>query len=230
MAYADKRKERINRIISEVYQRIDFDILKEAPTHGVKIGVQDLMKTDVNKLSQIAQKADINVVDKIQEADTDTDVLDVSKDITVKGRKVYTAADEAQPGEQVQFTVKGKTYTAIVSEEELEDKFLLKDVKLVSKETSKPIEEPDTPEEKQVESTQQEQAIYNLKNWANQLQMEIGDGELSPNNAVKFVWFSQESQQPISILVLSNGLIRMSGHTVQDFSDLKNIINFHSNK
>jgi hypothetical protein len=78
-----------------------------------------------------------------------------------------------------------------------------------------------------VESSQQEEAVYNLNNWANQLQVPIGQGTDAPNGAIRFGYFSTEAQQMIAILVLSNGLIKMSGHTIQDFADFKNIVAFH---
>lgn len=224
MSYASRRKERISKIISEVYKRIDLDILQEAPTPGIKIGLDNLMKTDVNKLSQLATKTDINVVDKVQEADTNK-VIDVTSDFVVKDRHIYVTAGFVKAGDKVEFTSKGKKYTAIVGDNLQEnDTYMLSNVKLVKGE---PVE--DSEEEEPIEKTQQEQAIYNLKNWAVQLQTPIGDGESAPNNAVKFTWFNPtQNQIPISILVLSNGLIKMSGHTVQDFEDYKNIINFHN--
>ncbi len=236
MSYASRRKERISKIISEVYKRIDSDILNEADSlPGVKIGIEDFMKSDPNKLGPLANKATINVVDKpIQEADTQ-EIVDVTNDLIIKDRKVYILVDVAGIGEQVQFTSKNKKYTAVVSDEPKgtsEDKYLLKDIKLVKENEPELEGQPlaaDTAEEKQVEDTQQEQAVYNLKAWATQLQLQIGDGETAPNRAVKFTYFSQESQQPINILVLSNGLIKMSGHTIQDFEDLKDIVNFHKN-
>lgn len=228
MAYADRRKERINKIISEVYKRIDSDILSEA-TPGIKIGIDHLGDVDANQLSQIATKTNVNVVDKVEEAN-DTKVKDVTAGITIVDRKVYVSSNWAKPGEQVEFTSKDKTFTAIVGDEkDGHGEYQLKDIKKVTPEPEETA--PNAPEEdkaeKQVISTQQENAVFNLKNWAVQLQVPINEGEPTMNGAIKFTYFSQEGQLPINILVLSNGLIKMSGHVIQDFEDFKNIVEFH---
>jgi len=228
MAYADRRKERINKIISEVYKRIDSDILSEGPTHGMKIGIQDLMKVNPDQLAKFANKTDVNIVQKIKEAGEDT-IIDVTNDIIITNRNVYILADVASPGDQVEFTSKGKRFTAIVSDEPKgtqQEKRLLKNIKLVASEATPDAEDKEE-EEEQVASTQQENAVFNLKNWAVQLQVPINEGEPTMNGAIKFTYFSQEGQLPINILVLSNGLIKMSGHTIQDFEDFKNIVEFH---
>lgn len=230
MSYASRRKERINKIISEVYKRIDshINILNENPAPGIKIGVDDLMKTDANKLSQLATKANINVVDKIQEADTNQ-IIDVTKDMVIRNKQIFISAEleGVKPGDQVEFTSnKGNKYTAIVGDNLQEgDEYMLGNIKKVPNTAAEVPVEP-TKEDKPIE-TQQEQAIYNLKNWAEQLQIQIGDGEAAPNNSIKFIYHNPQSQEPITILVLSNGLIKMSGHVIQDFEDLKGIIAWH---
>lgn len=236
MSYQTRRAERIAKIVSEVYKRIDNDILNEA-TPGLKIGIEDLSKADPNAIAKIAAKSDINVVDKIQEAEV-TDTIDVTKDIILKNRSVYILADVAYPGDKVEFTRKGKSFTATVSDEPKDssaEERLLIDIKLKKDggdktTTNNPsVSSSNLPKDKeeQVADTQQENSIYNLKNWALQLQIPIGDGEKAPNGAIKFTYFSPEAQNPIIILVLSNGLIKMSGHTVADFSDFDNIIKWH---
>ena len=230
MAYADRRKERINKIISEVYKRIDSDILSEA-TPGVKIGIDNLGDVDADQLSKIATKTNINVVDQVQEAN-DTDVKDVTAGITIANRKVYVSANWAKPGEQVEFTSKkgDVTFTAIVGDEkDGHGEYILKDIKKVTtpEETPSQTDPEQDKEEKEVASTQQENAVFNLKNWAVQLQVPVNEGEPTMNGAIKFTYFSQEGQLPINILVLSNGLIKMSGHVIQDFEDFKNIVEFH---
>lgn len=235
MSYQTRRAERIAKIVSEVYKRIDLDILKEA-NPGLKIGIEDLSNANPDAIAKIAAKSDINVVDKIQEAET-AELIDVTDDVIIKDHNVYILADVANPGDKVEFTRKGKSFTAIVSDEPKgtsKDERLLTDIKLqkdVPKTTpttsSVPSSNIPKDKEEQVADTQQENAVYNLKNWATQLQIPIGDGEQAPNGSVKFTYFSQESQNPIIILVLSNGLIKMSGHTVADFSDFDNIIKWH---
>ncbi len=237
MSYQTRRAERIAKIVSEVCKRIDLDILNEA-TPGLTIGIEDLAKANPDVISKIATKSDINVVDKIQEAGEVSELKDVTKDIIVKDRKIYILADVAYPGDEVEFTHKGKAFTAVVSNEpkgSSQEERLLKDVKqkknapTQATPNTNPVHTSTAPEsdEEKVADTQQENAIYNLKNWATQLQIPIGDGDQAPNGSIKFTYFSQENQQPIIILVLSNGLIKMSGHDVSDYSDFDNIIKWH---
>jgi hypothetical protein len=172
MSYKNRRKERIQRLIDEAISRIETDLvaLHELAPPAIKLTMADLAKANPDQISKIAQKSNINVVDKIQEAGEETPV------------------EEPMPkGDQ------------IADEEGKND----------------------------VKQTQQEIAVYNLQNWATQLQIQIGEGQEAPNGSIRFGYFSPESQQMINILVLSNGLIKMSGHIVQDFNDFKNITQFH---
>lgn len=227
MSYQTRRDQRIKQLIEAAVNRIESHIqLTEVGTPGIKIGIDDFMKSNPDQLAKIATKTDVNVVDQVKEADESniSDLIDISDDLIIQGKKAYVYITTASPGDEVEFTTpKGKVYTASVSDSPKENKYLLKNIQ-----PKKNIVPKETPQEKQIESTQQEDAIYNLKNWAQQLQIPIGDGELTSNEAIKFGYFSSESQQQISILVLSNGLIKMSGHSVFDFSDFKNIVNFHS--
>ena len=88
------------------------------------------------------------------------------------------------------------------------------------------IETPtQTSEKDRIESSVQEVAIFNLENWANDLHLNIGEAEESVNNVVKFGYY--EGNQYIAILVYPTGVIKVSGHIVQDFDDFQNIVNFH---
>ena len=83
----------------------------------------------------------------------------------------------------------------------------------------------ETPEKDRIESSVQEVAIFNLENWANDLHLNVGEAEESVNNVVKFGYY--EGNQYIAILVYPTGVIKVSGHIVQDFDDFQNIVNFH---
>ena len=88
------------------------------------------------------------------------------------------------------------------------------------------IETPiQTSEKDRIESSVQEVAIFNLENWANDLHLNVGEAEESVNNVVKFGYY--EGNQYIAILVYPTGVIKVSGHIVQDFDDFQNIVNFH---
>lgn len=237
MSYQTRRVQRINQLVEAAINRIESHIkLTEIGNpSGVTIGIKDFEKSNPDTLAKIASKTDVNVVDSIKEADEVAELIDITDNLVIEGKLAYVSGGTSKPGDKVEFTTpKGKTYTATVSNKlKGKGKYLLKDIKLTT--TSKSKEEPvqptptskETPKEKQVKGTQQEDAIYNLKNWATQLQVPIGDGEESSNGAIKFSYYSPEAQQPISILVLSNGLVKMSGHSISDFSDFKNIIDFH---
>lgn len=83
----------------------------------------------------------------------------------------------------------------------------------------------ETPEQEKIKQSPQEVAIFNLENWANDLKLNIGEAEESVNNVVKFGYY--EGDQYIAILVFPTGVIKVSGHVVQDFDDFENIVNFH---
>jgi hypothetical protein len=91
------------------------------------------------------------------------------------------------------------------------------------------VEVRDGIEDKKISLSQQEEAIFNLKNWVHDLKGSLDDGERVSSGAIKFVYSDPELSNPINILVYINGLIRMSGQSIQDFTDFKNIINFHRN-
>lgn len=84
-------------------------------------------------------------------------------------------------------------------------------------------------EDKKISLSQQEEAIFNLKNYAHSLKGKLDDGEKVSSGAIKFLYTDPELKSPINILVYVNGLIRMSGQTIQDYNDFKNIVNFHHN-
>jgi actin-related protein len=82
-------------------------------------------------------------------------------------------------------------------------------------------------EEKKVKRTQQEEAVFNLSAWAQQLGLDLTDGEEVPGGALRFSYTESQTEDPVSILVFENGLIKISGHVVQDFANLKKIVDFH---
>ena len=163
MSYKEKRQSRITSLINEAISRVDQSISQqnflkeELPTKGLNIKAKDLATIDAEKLSKIADKTTVNVVEE---------------------------ADE----------------TATVNTVE-------------------------TPEKEKIKQSPQEVAIFNLENWANDLQLNIGEAEESVNNVVKFGYY--EGDQYIAILVFPTGVIKVSGHVVQDFDDFENIVNFH---
>lgn len=163
MSYKEKRQSRITSLINEAISRVDQSISQqnflkeELPTKGLNIKAKDLASIDADKLSKIADKTTVNVV---EEADETTTVNTV-----------------------------------------------------------------ETSEKEKIKQSPQEVAVFNLENWANDLQLNIGEAEESVNNVVKFGYY--EGDQYIAILVFPTGVIKVSGHVVQDFDDFENIVNFH---
>lgn len=163
MSYKEKRQSRITSLINEAISRVDQSISQqnflkeELPTKGLNIKAKDLASIDADKLSKIADKTTVNVV---EEADETTTVNTV-----------------------------------------------------------------ETSEKEKIKQSPQEVAVFNLENWANDLQLNIGEAEESVNNVIKFGYY--EGNQYIAILVFPTGVIKVSGHVVQDFDDFENIVNFH---
>jgi hypothetical protein len=75
------------------------------------------------------------------------------------------------------------------------------------------------------EKSAQEQAVYNLKAWAMQLNKKLSDGQSIANKALKFTY--PEGDDLVTILILQNGLIKASGHVIKDFKDFKRLAAFH---
>lgn len=101
--------------------------------------------------------------------------------------------------------------------------------KIADKTTVNVVTETDdvveTSEKEKIKQTPQEVAIFNLENWAHDLNLNVGEAEESVNSVVKFGYY--EGDQYIAILVFPTGVIKVSGHVVQDFDDFENIVNFH---
>lgn len=168
MSYKRKRQARIEALINESINRVVEGISKQVvveATPGLTITPDELSKMDVNKVSALAQKTNVNVTDQMKEADAEVAPIDA--------------------------------------------------------------EVPAEAEEQEVERSPQEEAVYNVSNWAHQLNLNIGEGEEGMNQTVKFGYYDDANKQYIAILVFPTGVIKMSGHVVQDFNDFKNIVDFH---
>lgn len=163
MSYKEKRQSRITSLINEAISRVDESISQqnflkeELPTKGLNIKAKDLMSIDADKLSKIADKTTVNVVEE---------------------------ADEVNVEDTIETTEKEK-----------------------------------------IKQSPQEIAIFNLENWANDLQLNVGEAEESVNGIIKFGYY--EGDQYIAILVFPTGVIKISGHIVDDYNDFKNIVDFH---
>jgi hypothetical protein len=218
MSYQDRRKVRVNKLIEAAISRIELDIIKEDNVKpGLTIDIKNLSKVNPDQLNKIAAKSDINIVDEAAETNS---IIDVTDSLITHDNLLYVTADQnLSPNDEVSFTRKGVTYTAIVKDKTDGDgNYLISNLKKTTQSTQEP---------KKV-TTPQEDAVFNLKSWAQQLQIEIGDGVDAPNNTLKFSYRNPKSGDVINILVMSNGLIKMSGHVIHDYSDLRNIVNWHS--
>ena len=82
-------------------------------------------------------------------------------------------------------------------------------------------------EEEEDNNNLQELAVYNVKNWATQLELDISAVKNYGQN-VKEITFI-ETNRPYTVLIYPDGGIRLSNHTVRNFNDFKNIIEFYKN-
>ena len=154
------------------------------------------------------------------------------EDIETPGLKVKVA-DLAKINPSDLQKVTSKTDVDVVAEDQ--DTSLMDDADGIDT-TKTYLEEPevetdmvDSPEVSGAEDemkSDQEQASFNLSAWAKQLGKDLGEGVKISNNALKYTY--QEDSQPISILVLSNGVIKASGHLIRNFNDFKRLVTFHS--
>lgn len=222
MSYQNKRIVRINKLVEAAINRINLDILKEDDNKpGIKVNIKDLSRVNPDQLSKLATKTDVTIVGEAAETD---ELINVSDSLIVKGNKIYVTNDlDLSPEQEVTFDKKNISYTAITGKEQDEEgNYLLTNIKKVQTTSSQ------TPEPSKIKvPTEQEDAVYNLKNWAEQLQIDLGDPDTAPNNTLKYGYINPSDNNRIDILVMSNGLIKMSGHVVQNFNDFKNLINWH---
>ena len=79
------------------------------------------------------------------------------------------------------------------------------------------------PEEIEKEN-QQELAIFNIKNWANQLEIDLGNIHNFNKGVEEFQFIIEE--KPYSILIYNDGTIRLSGHTIKTYDDFKKVFDF----
>jgi len=81
--------------------------------------------------------------------------------------------------------------------------------------------------EEEEQTNPQELAIFNVKNWATQLELPISDVR-NYGQGVKQLTFIEDQRQ-YTVLIYPDGGIRLSNRTVRTFNDFKNIIEFHKN-
>lgn len=74
-------------------------------------------------------------------------------------------------------------------------------------------------------TTIQEEAIQNLKTWADKLSITLSNPEDTLNKAI--IFYYTEGENVVTVLVLSNGIIKVSGHIVKSFDDFKKVVEFH---
>lgn len=74
------------------------------------------------------------------------------------------------------------------------------------------------------QENQQELAIFNVKNWANQLEIDLGDVHNFNKGVEEFQFIIEE--KPYSILIYTDGTIRMSGHTIKSFDDFRKVVEY----
>lgn len=74
-------------------------------------------------------------------------------------------------------------------------------------------------------TTEQKQAIYDLKSWSSELDLDIGQGEETVGDIIKFGFLGGDNGY-VSILVSPKGDIKMSGHVVRNFDDYQDLVNF----
>lgn len=83
------------------------------------------------------------------------------------------------------------------------------------------------PKEEEPEVNLQELALYNVKNWATQLDLELSDVRTFGQN-VKEITF-EDSERLHTVLIYPDGGIRLSNHLVRNYKDFSNIVEFHRN-
>ena len=83
------------------------------------------------------------------------------------------------------------------------------------------------PKEEEPEANLQELALYNVKNWATQLDLELSDVRTFGQN-VKEITF-EDSERLHTVLIYPDGGIRLSNHLVRNYKDFSNIVEFHRN-
>ena len=71
---------------------------------------------------------------------------------------------------------------------------------------------------------EQETTIYDLKNWAAEKDIDIGAGEETVNDIIKFGF--QGTENWVTILISPMGDIKISGHAVKNFDDFSDLIDF----
>lgn len=232
MSYKKKRQARIEALINESINRVVAGISKQVVAEdtssgspGLNITPDDLAKMDVNKVSSLAQKTNVNVTDTMKEDNTSADLIDVGEVYKEDGKFVISKFVGAEIGDRVRFTDEyDQPYTATVAAELDDETYSLADIKHEGKGEKAP---QDSKETKAVANSPQEEAVYNVTNWAHQLNLNIGEGEEGMNQTIKFGYYDESNKQYIAILVYPTGIIKMSGHVVQDFNDFKNIVDFH---
>jgi hypothetical protein len=75
------------------------------------------------------------------------------------------------------------------------------------------------------ERNKREEAIYNFKSWADQLDIDLGK-ESAYGKDIKTFNVSIENK-PVTVMVEPDGTIKMGGHTLKSFEDLQNIVEFY---
>lgn len=71
---------------------------------------------------------------------------------------------------------------------------------------------------------EQQQAMFDLQTWASELGLDIGVGEDTVGDIIKFGFEGAEGWQ--TILVDPNGNIKVSGHAIKTFDDFQDIVSF----
>lgn len=74
------------------------------------------------------------------------------------------------------------------------------------------------------QENQQELAIFNVKNWAAQLEVDLGNIHKFNKGIEEFQFLIKD--KPFSVLIYTDGTIRMSGHTIKTFDDFKKVIEY----
>lgn len=229
-----EREQRVRNLIESALNRVDKDIVKE-DTPGLKVS----LATAINKpdeVKKLADKADVTITEAAGDLIKFTDKYDLEKALEKQYGKVTQKKDGnkiiySSPYGELGTWYEEGNYGEMVSGEETIEKESPKSTNTEEPINTEPENTGDTEEQPETGSNnkplppQQEQAVFNVEAWSTQLGLDISEPEKTLNNALKFTFTINDSL--VTILVLSNGLIKVSSHVISNFTDFKNTIEFH---